>query len=65
MLLAISFIFTLNVPDISISGHVGGFISGFVLGYIFQFLKRIKKKAPFTLAETKIIFIPNYNPFVI
>lgn len=47
ILLAISFIFTLNVPDISISGHVGGLISGFILGYFISIFKKDQKEGSF------------------
>ncbi|WP_375218697.1 rhomboid family intramembrane serine protease [Psychrobacillus sp. PGGUH221] len=41
--LVLSLIFTLSVPNISISGHVGGIISGFVIAFIISIIESDKK----------------------
>ncbi|MBK3494192.1 rhomboid family intramembrane serine protease [Viridibacillus sp. YIM B01967] len=48
IILALSFIFTLSAPNISISGHVGGIISGFVLAFIISILDSNKKDVFFS-----------------
>ncbi|MDQ0156481.1 rhomboid family intramembrane serine protease [Robertmurraya andreesenii] len=39
-LLFFSLIFTISIPNLAISGHVGGFISGIIIAFIISLFKR-------------------------